>query len=66
MDDTEKFLFDLQGFLHVPEFLAAEEVKSLNDAFDANADKVKEDGNSNTAESKTLAGDRKRDVSPAL
>jgi ectoine hydroxylase-related dioxygenase (phytanoyl-CoA dioxygenase family) len=62
MDDTEKFLFDLQGFLHVPEFLAAEEVKSLNDAFDANADKVKEDGNSNTAESKTLAGDRKRDL----
>ena len=38
MNDTEKFLFDLQGFLKVPDFLSAAEVKELNDAFDANWD----------------------------
>jgi hypothetical protein len=39
MNDREKFLYDLQGFLHVPGFLSAAEVKALNAAFDANWDK---------------------------
>ncbi len=44
MNNTEKFLFDLQGFLKVPNFLTGEEVKTLNGAFDANEDKRTEDG----------------------
>lgn len=36
MSDTEKFMFDLQGYLHVPAFLSVEELKAINDAFDAN------------------------------
>ena len=56
MNDTEKFLFDLQGFLKVPEFLSLPEVQALNDAFDANEDKRGEDGNQNIGASKTLGG----------
>jgi hypothetical protein len=59
MNDTEKFLFDLQGFLKVPDFLNAEEVKSLNDAFDANEDKRGEDGNSNSGDGEKLEGKRR-------
>ena len=40
MNDTEKFLFDLQGFIVVREFLSQSEVKALNDAFDANWDQT--------------------------
>ncbi len=36
MSEREKFLFDLQGFLHVKEFLTALEVEALNEAVDAN------------------------------
>ena len=36
MTEREKFLFDLQGFLHIKEFLTPDEVKALNDAVDAN------------------------------
>ena len=36
MTDTEKFMFDLQGYLHVPAFLSPQEVDDLNAAFDAN------------------------------
>ena len=43
MNDTEKFLFDLQGFIVVREFLSQREVKALNDAFDANWDQCRED-----------------------
>ena len=39
MSDREKFLYDLQGFLHVPGFLGKAEVVALNAAFDANWDK---------------------------
>ncbi len=46
MTDREKFLFDLQGFLVVEDVLTAIEVKALNDAFDANGDKKRDDGNS--------------------
>ena len=43
MNDTEKFLFDLQGFIVVRDFLSQREVKTLNDAFDANWDQRRED-----------------------
>jgi hypothetical protein len=36
MSDTEKFMFDLQGYLVVPSFLTADEVQMINEAFDAN------------------------------
>jgi hypothetical protein len=36
MDETEKFMFDLQGFLVVPGFLTSLEVDRLNLAIDAN------------------------------
>lgn len=38
MTDTEKFMFDLQGYLIVPAFLSPQEVDALNAAFDANWD----------------------------
>ena len=38
MNDTEKFLFDLQGYIVVPGFLSPDEVSALNDAFEANWD----------------------------
>jgi hypothetical protein len=60
MNDTEKFLFDLQGFVVARNFLSAEEVKGLNDAFDANADKRCEDPNQDP--SGNMAGKFKRDT----
>lgn len=36
MSDMEKFMFDLQGYLVVPDFLSPAEVEALNSAFDAN------------------------------
>ena len=45
MNDTEKFLFDLQGFLKVSNVLSSTEVQALNDAFDANWDERYEDPN---------------------
>eukprot|EP01051_Picozoa_sp_SAG22_P006155 SAG22_NODE_393_length_11204_cov_5.356686_7_plen_125_part_00 len=35
MTETEKFLFDLQGYMVVPQFLTRQEVDTLNDSFDA-------------------------------
>ena len=59
MNDTEKFLFDLQGFLKVPDFLTPAEIDALNAAFDANEDKRGEDGNHNTGGSDALEGRRR-------
>ena len=59
MNDTEKFLFDLQGFLKVPDFLSSNEVDAFNAAFDANEDKRGEDGNHNTGGSNALEGRRR-------
>ena len=39
MNDREKYLFDLQGFLVVRDFLSNTEVSVLNQAIDANPDK---------------------------
>ena len=60
MNEREKFLFDLQGFLVVKNLLTQEEVDALNAAVDANFDKRGEDGNSHTGDSKTLVGTHKR------
>jgi ectoine hydroxylase-related dioxygenase (phytanoyl-CoA dioxygenase family) len=60
MNDREKFLFDLQGFLVVRNFLTKEEVDALNAAIDANMDRKTEDGNSFTGNSTTLVGTHKR------
>jgi hypothetical protein len=38
MSDTEKFMFDLQGYIVVPDFLSQNEVDRLNAAFDGNWD----------------------------
>jgi len=43
--ETEKFLFDLQGFLVVKNVLSPEEVAALNGAFDANWEKRRDDPN---------------------
>ncbi|MEO8396260.1 MAG: phytanoyl-CoA dioxygenase family protein [Chloroflexota bacterium] len=60
MNDREKFLFDLNGFLHIPGVLNAEEVAALNASIDANMDKKGEDGNSYVGNSTTLVGTHKR------
>ncbi len=39
MSDREKYLYDLQGFLVIKDFLTDTEVKTLNEALDANQDK---------------------------
>lgn len=60
--EREKYLFDTLGVLIVRDFLTPDEVKRLNDAFDANRDKQGEDGNSHTGDSSTLKSDRKRGI----
>ena len=60
MTEREKFLFDLQGFLVVPNFLSKDELESLNQSVDACEDLKGKDGNSNTAGSEALAGTHKR------
>jgi len=49
LNTREKFLYDLQGFLLIKDFLTPAEVKALNDAFDANWDKKINDPNSHPA-----------------
>ena len=59
MTEREKYLFDLQGYLVVRDFLTSEEVDALNASVDANIDTQGEDGNSNTGESTTLVGKKR-------
>jgi len=59
MNDREKYLYDIQGFLVVRDFLTPDEVDRLNAAFDANRDKMTEDTNSNIGNSTTLAGHKR-------
>lgn len=59
MNEREKFLYDLQGFLKVENFLTAVEVKALNDSFDANWDKSIADPNSHP--DGNMAGTRPRE-----
>ncbi|MBT5828699.1 MAG: hypothetical protein HOH77_00790, partial [Candidatus Latescibacteria bacterium] len=58
MTEREQFLFDLQGFLVMRDFLSTAEVSALNAAVDANFDKKGEDGNS--VAGGNLDGDFKR------
>ncbi len=62
MTEREKYLFDVQGYLLVRDFLNPEEVARLNAAFDANGDKMGEDQNSFVGDSTTLVGQRKRGI----
>ena len=62
MTEREKYLFDIQGYLVVRDFLTAEEVARLNEAFDANREKRGEDQNSYTGDSEALKGQRKRGI----
>lgn len=62
MTPREKFLFDVQGFLIIPDFLTPAEVERLNAAVDANSDKITDDANVNIANSTTLTGKRKRQI----
>src|SRR5262245_13140278 len=59
MTEREKYLYDIQGFLVVRDFLTPAEVDRLNAAFDANRDRMRDDGNSNTGGSPTLAGHKR-------
>ncbi len=56
MSPEEKFLFDLQGYIRVPNALSGGEVAELNAAIDANRDRITVDGNSETSGSAALAG----------
>ena len=58
MSDRERYLFDLQGFIVVKGILSPDEVKALNEALDANADKRKDDGNRGA--SGAMVGDQPR------
>lgn len=60
MTHREKFLFDLQGFIVVRNFLTQGEVKLLNEAIDANEDRIADDANVNLAGSRNLAGSGRR------
>jgi hypothetical protein len=62
MNEREKFLFDLQGFLVIKNVLTPEEVHKLNISVDKNLDKQGEDPNSTVGESKTLTGTHKRGI----
>lgn len=66
MTDKEKFLFDLQGYLVVPDFLTPDEVGHLNDAIDANLEKVHEDRNVRLGDSSALQGSLKRQMLSGL
>ena len=62
MNEREKFLFDLQGFLVIKNVLTPEEVCKLNISVDKNLDKQGEDPNSAVGKSKTLSGTHKRGI----
>jgi hypothetical protein len=62
MTDREKYLFDVQGYLVVREFLTPAEVARLNAAIDANREKMTEHEGTYLGDSKTVM----RDVSSRL
>ncbi len=62
MSATEKFLWDLQGFLVIRSVLSPDEVAELNEAIDAKHDLVVPDGSRGIGESTTLAGTRPREI----
>ena len=62
MNDTQKYLFDLQGFLVVEGVLSKAEVAAANDAIDRHADGIVErvGGVSLSSDSKTMQGETGR------
>ncbi|MDX1934530.1 MAG: phytanoyl-CoA dioxygenase family protein [Capsulimonadales bacterium] len=62
MTEREKYLFDVQGILLVRNFLTPEEVARLNDAIDANADRMTETEGTYLGNSTTLKGTAQRGI----
>jgi ectoine hydroxylase-related dioxygenase (phytanoyl-CoA dioxygenase family) len=60
MNSRELYMFDLQGFLVVKNFLTPTEVEAMNAAFDANRHQITTDGNSSIGKSKSLGGTHRR------
>ena len=56
MDDDEKYLFDLHGYLVIKSALSAEEVRAANAAIDHHADQIHIGPNELAHESRTLQG----------
>lgn len=60
MNESEQFLFDLQGFVVARNFLSKSEVKALNESFDANWDQRRDDPNQDSRGN--MAGALKRGI----
>jgi hypothetical protein len=60
MNDEEKYLFDLNGFLVLPQVLSPDEVRRGNEAIDRHAGRMKEIGRSLARESVALQGTSRR------
>ena len=62
MDQYEKYFFDLNGYLVVPDALSAQEVAQCNEAIDSNPDRMRErpEEQSLSGESRTLKGQQGR------
>lgn len=63
--DRERYLFDVQGFLVIRDVLTDAEVERLNATVDANRDRIEDCGESRW-DSKTLAGDARRQYTNLL
>ena len=61
MNDYEKYFFDLNGYLVIPDALTAEEIAACNAALDNNQDRIQERAQSLSAESNALKGERRRE-----
>ena len=61
MNDCEKYFFDLNGYLVIPDALTAEETAACNAALDNNQDRIQERSESLSAESNALKGERRRE-----
>ena len=56
MNEDEKYLFDLMGYLVIPNALATEEVEACNQAIDHNIELLRERESSLAGGSEALAG----------
>ena len=67
MNDDEKYLFDLNGYLVLRQVLGADEVAEMNAGIDQHVDQVQQRDGSLVAESKALAGSsHRKDLSGML
>jgi hypothetical protein len=60
LGEREVYLFDVQGWLHIPGIIEPFLLRALNDALDANQDRCCEESEDLVEGSKTLAGERRR------